>query len=167
MSATTIFTDGQFGLSDELSTSLAEVLAAIEALAATNTITLISAVSGDDITVYRNDTWEFSATITAALTSYEAVAFVVKAGTNTADDDSLLYVRSDTGLVRMNGAAATSSKASLTVDSATVFSVLVAIDQTDVTPNNYQWWLKVFDTTPTPDKGKTIAIAHERAHNIA
>ena len=129
----------------------------VDALGASNSITLISSVVGDDITVYRNDTWEFTSTITLALTSYEAVAFVVKNGTNTADNDSLLYIRSDTGMVRMNGATATSNKGTLTVDSATVFSVLVDIDQTDVTPGTYQWWLKVFDTTPTPDKGKTIA----------
>ena len=133
------------------------IAADVDALGATNTITLITSVVGDDITVYRNDTWEFTSTITLALTSYEAVAFVVKKGTNTADNDSLLYIRSDTGMVRMNGATATSNKGTLTVDSATVFSVLVDIDQTNVEPNTYQWWLKVFDITPTPDKGRTVA----------
>lgn len=160
MSATTIFTDGLFGLSDELSTSLSEVLAAIEALGTSASITVMSAIDGDDITVYRNDTWAFSATVTFALTAYEAIAFVVKRSESDTDEDAILYVRSDTGLVRMNGAAPDdAANGTLIIDSATEFSVLVAITQTDVPPvsHDYKWWLKVFDSSPAPDEGYTSA----------
>ena len=96
--------------------------------------------------------------MTFALTAYEAVAFVVKSGPSVADAAATLYVRSDTGLQSIAGAvAADASKGSLTVDSATEFSVLVDMTTTNVTPNNYTWWLKVFDTTATPDEGYTRA----------
>ena len=150
----------------ELGASLAEVLAAIEALGASSSITVMSAIDGDDITVYRNDTWSFSATVTFALTAYEAVAFVVKRSESDTDEDAILYVRSDAGLVRMNGAVpgvgsapGTSADGVLTIESATEFSVLVAITQTNVPPvsKHYKWWLKVFDTSPAPDEGYTRA----------
>ena len=44
------------------------------------------------------------------------------------------------------------------IDSATQFTAQVAIAETDVTDGNYRWWLKGFDTTPTPDEGYTLAI---------
>lgn len=163
MSATTIFTDGLFGLSDELSTSLSEVLAAIEALGATASITVMSAIDGDDITVYRNDTWSFSAEVTFALTAYEAVAFVVKRSAGTADESAILYVRSDTGLQAIGGAAPvspiTTANGSLTIDSATEFSVLVDMAATNVTPrkDGYAWWLKVFEKSSPPNEGYTRA----------
>ncbi len=142
------------------------IAADVDALGTSSAITVISAISGDDITVYQNDTWSFSATVTFALTAYEAVAFVVKRTESETDDEALLYLRSDTGLVRMNGAQpgvgsapGTAADGVLTIESATEFSVLVAITQTNVLPvsKHYKWWLKVFDTTAAPDEGYTRA----------
>lgn len=136
----------------------------VDALGTSSSITVISAINGDDITVYQNDTWSFSATVTFALTAYEAVAFVVKRTESETDDEALLYLRSGTGLVRMNGAQpgvgsapGTAADGVLTIESATEFSVLVAITQTNVLPvsKHYKWWLKVFDTGPAPDQGYT------------
>lgn len=160
MAASSLFTDGLFevAVGDEPGASLQEVLDAIEALGATASITVMSAIDGDDITVYRNDTWSFSAEVTFALTDYEAVGFIVKRGHSQADTEAALYVRSDTGLQAIGGAvAADSAKGSLTVDSATEFSVLVDMTATNVTPYTYTWWLKVFDTTSDPDEGYTRA----------
>lgn len=145
---------------DALTTYDAATGADITALGATASITVISVVEGDDIGVYRNDTWSFSMTLAGiTLTDYEAVAFVVKSSEDDADNDALLYVRSDTGLQRIEGAAPAggSGAGSLTVNSATAFSVLVSIAETDVPPGKYYWWLKVFDTTPAPDQGYTRA----------
>lgn len=163
MAASSLFTDGLFEVSEgeEPGASLQEVLDAIEALGTTASITVMSAIDGDNITVYRNDTWSFSAEVTFALTAYEAVAFVVKSGPSVADAAATLYVRSDTGLQAIGGAVPvspiTTANGSLTVDSATEFSVLIDMTATNVTPNNYTWWLKVFDTTATPDEGYTRA----------
>ena len=146
---------------DDLSDAVEAIQADVDALGATSSITVLSAIDGDDITVYRNDTWSFTAEVTFALTAYEAVAFVVKSSQSVADDAALLYVRSDTGLQAIGGAAPvsplTSANGSLTVDSATEFSVLVDMTATNVAPNNYYWWLKVFDTTANPDEGYTRA----------
>lgn len=140
-------------------TSLAATLATITAALNTATITVIAAVSGTAITVYRNDTWGFTITLTGAtLTTYEAVALIVKKSESQADSAALLYVRSDTGLVTIGGATpASSSDGTLSVDSATQFTVTVALTATDVTPGRYTWALKAFDQTPTPDEGYTLA----------
>ncbi len=160
MAASSLFTDGLFEVEEgeEPGASLQEVLDAIEALGATASITVISAIDGDNITVYRNDTWSFSAEVTFALTAYEAVAFIVKKDQGIADAAATLYVRSDTGLQAIAGAvAADATKGSLTVDNATEFSVLVSMTATNTIPDAYTWWLKVFDTTATPDEGYTRA----------
>jgi hypothetical protein len=133
---------------------------AIEALGASASITLVNVVDGETVTVYRNDTWHFTPTIGGGivLTDYEAVALVVKRSVNQTDDDALLYVRSDTGLIRIGGAEPSASSAgSLTVPGATTFTVHVDITETDVTPGQYFWWLKVFETGTTPDEGYTRA----------
>lgn len=136
-----------------------DVIDEIEALGASATINLINVVDGEDVAVYRADTWNFQTTVPLVLTDYEAIAFVVKPSEDYSEDDALLYVRSDTGLVRINGAAPIggSGAGSLTVDSATEFTILIDITETDVTPGKYYWWLKVFDTTPAPDEGYTRA----------
>lgn len=136
-----------------------DIADAIEALGATGNITVISAVNGSTVTVYRNDTWDFTMTIAGVvLTSYEAVAFIVKSSENQADERAVLYVRSDDGLLRIGGEEADDAGAgSLTVDSATEFTVHVDIDQTDVQRGGYKWWLKVFETGTTPDEGYTRA----------
>jgi hypothetical protein len=67
-------------------------------------------------------------------------------------------VRSDDGLIRIGGAEPSASSAgSLTVPGATTFTVHVDITETDVTPGQYFWWLKVFETGTTPDEGYTRA----------
>lgn len=121
-----------------------------------NTITVVSAISGNTITVYRNDTWSFTTTVSANLAGYEAVAFVAKTSREKTDDEALLLVRSDTGLQRVDGAAASSANGSLVVGSNQI-TVKIAIGETDVAPVNARWWLKAFDTTPNPDEGYTLA----------
>lgn len=158
--ATLLFTDGLYGAVESENADLQTVLDAIEALGASASITVISVVTGSTVTVRRNDTWAFTMTLAGvSLTSYEAVAFVVKRSANQPDDDALLYVRSDDGLIRIGGTEPPggSSGGSLTVDSATQFTGLVNMTLTAVTPGQYTWWLKCFDITPTPDEGYTLA----------
>lgn len=75
------------------------------------------------------------------------------------DSDALLYLRSDTGLQRINGAAPVSAANGTLTNTATSFTGNVAISETaGVTArSNYVWWLKGFDTTPDPDEGFTLA----------
>jgi len=124
----------------------------------TGGITIISAVSGSKITVYANDTWSFTLTDSdLALTDYEALAFVVRGNTGE-DDDAILIVRDDDGLVRIGGAAPINAANGTLTNIATAFSVLIAIDETDIeTFGNKTWFLKGFDTTPATDEGYTLA----------
>jgi len=124
----------------------------------TSEITVVSAINGDEIELYRNDTWRFTATVTGlTLTNYEAIALVVKKHTNQRDEQAILYVRSDVGLLYLAGATATAGDGAITIDSATAFSVNIKITVTDVDPGHYTWALKVFDTTPSTDEGYTRA----------
>ena len=143
--------------------SAAQVRAQIDAAlaaAAGSSITIVSTVNGSIITVRQADTWRFTVAITGAtLTSYEKVAFAVKANETQDDDRAALYVRDDTGLVRIGTAAPTSSgNGSLTVDSDTEFSVLIALTETANVRvrDGYHWYLKVWDTDTDPNEGYTL-----------
>lgn len=138
-----------------------DVVDDIAALSASTAINLINVVNGGTITVYRSDTWHFQITVGAGivLTDYEVVALVAKQSRSQADDDATLYVRSDAaGLVRIGGAAPSAANTgSLIVNSATQFTVHVNMAETvNVQPTQkLTWWVKLFDTTPTPDEGYT------------
>lgn len=118
----------------------------------------VATVTGGNIVVYANDTWRFSISNSSlALSGYEAVAFIVKGYNGHIDNDAILYVRSDTGLVRIGGAAGTSGNGSLTVDSATQITVNISLVATGVVPGGYTWWIKGISTTPAPTTGYTLA----------
>jgi hypothetical protein len=122
-------------------------------------VTVISAVSGSTVTVYANDTWSFTVTDTSLDTdAYEVLAFVVKDDESDSDDEAMLYLRSDTGLVRINAAAPTDAANGSLTYATTSFTVLVAITETAISSyGDYTWWLKGFDTTPATDTGFTLA----------
>lgn len=123
------------------------------------TVTVISAVNGGTITVYVADTWSFTVTdATLDLSDYEAVALSVKRNARQADAEALLYLRSDTGLQRIGGAAPGSADNGTLSKTSTSFTALVALAETGgLTAGQYTWWLKGFDTTPAPDTGFTLA----------
>ncbi len=150
---------GSFGEEVQTHATSAE-MAAIMAGTISN-VTIVSAVSGNTITVYNDDTWAFSlANTNLAMSAYEVLAFVVKASALESDADAILLLRSDTGLVRIGGAAPTSAaNGTLVMNSATEFSVLVAVGETSSVSHygSFTWWLKGFDTTPTPDTAFTLA----------
>lgn len=147
----------------ELAPVADEILDAIEAglaaLGSSPSITVVSAVAGGEVTVYQSDTWRF--TVTDALldlAGYEAIAFVVKMAEGQTDNEALLYVRSDTGLARIDGALPLLAANGTLTKTATSFSVLVALTETTtVDTGTWSWWLKGFDTTPAPDEGLTLA----------
>lgn len=126
------------------------------ALSGSKTVTVVSAVNAGVITVYKGDTWSFSVTVSGiTLTDYEAVALVAKGRVSDADNDAILYVRSDTDLQRVGGAApAASSGGTLTVNSATQFTVLISKAETAAVTatNNAKWYLIGYDQTPTPNQ---------------
>lgn len=118
----------------------------------------VAAASAGTVVVYAYDTWQFSISNSSlTLSGYEAVAFVVKSYDGHSDNDAILYVRSDSGLVRIGGVAGTAGDGSLTVDSATQITVNVALTATGVAPGTYTWWIKSISTSPSPTTGFTVA----------
>lgn len=126
---------------------------------AINNITVVSTVNAGIVAVYGKDTWQFSINNSALVLSlYDVVAFVVKRDPTQPDDEALLYVRSDTGLQRIGGAAAAApSDGELLVDSVTQISVTIDMTATGVWSGTYRWWIKGFKTIATPDEGYTLA----------
>jgi hypothetical protein len=125
-------------------------------------VTVVSAVSGGTVTVHAADTWRFTVASEAlealGLADYEVLGLVVKRDARQTDNQALLYVRSDTGLVRMDGAAPVSAGNGTLTKAATSFTAVVHVAETQgLVPGVYTWWLKGLDTTPAPDEAVTLA----------
>lgn len=123
------------------------------------TVTVISAVDGDEITVRVADTWSGTATLAGAtLSDYEAIALVAKRSEGQADTAALLYLRSDTGLERIGGAApAAAANGTLSKTPTTFTFVVTTAETTGLRPGRYRWWLKGFDTATSPAEAVTLA----------
>ena len=125
-------------------------------------VTVVSAVSGGTVTVHAADTWRFTVASEAlealGLADYEVLGLVVKRDARQTDNQALLYVRSDTGLARIDGAAPSSAANGALTAGVGSFSAVVHVAETaGVGPGSYTWWLKGIDTTPTPDEAVTLA----------
>lgn len=125
-----------------------------------NGVTIVSAVSGNTITVYEYATWGFTLTDTAlALTDYENLIFVVKDKSYNTDSQAVLLLDITNGLIRIGGAAPTAANlGSVVKNSATSFTVLVAMSEvTTKIAGDYSrahvWQLKGIDTGDDPDQG--------------
>lgn len=123
------------------------------------TVTVVSSVDGGTVTVYAADTWRFTVlSAQLALADYETLGLIVKRSARQADTQALLYLRTDTGLVRMDGAAPVSAGNGTLTKTATSFTAVVHVAETQgLAPGGYRWWLKGLDTTPAPDEAVTLA----------
>lgn len=145
----------------------AEMDSAIEALGANTSVTVHTTVSGARIgPLYTEATWSFSVTDTdLSLTSWEGankdLLFAIKTSKNDEDDDAILLVRAVTNLIRIDGAEPVSAtNGSLTIDSATQFSIAVGMVETgiDLSKNTTIYWgLKGIDTGVSPNLGTLLA----------
>lgn len=114
-----------------------------EAALADVDVTVVSAVSGDTITVVPYTTWEFEidglADLSDALTN--GVVFTVKADHDDADASAILQVQEGVGLLYINGAAGTAAKATLTVaGSEDAITVHVNASQTGIAERRHLVW---------------------------
>jgi len=153
------------GASELATDAVTEIANAVQtALAGTSTVTVVSTVAGATATVYQYSTWEAAFTLSGSpgLTAYENLIFAVKRYAGDTDAESMLYVDL-TGLIYIGRAAATGlSSGSLTVDSATAFTVYV--DAAEVAAKiattyagEMTWYLKGIETGSTPDEAIMIA----------
>lgn len=127
-----------------LSTTVSGLVAAVWAYA-TRTLTqgaasVIAAVTGSGVTVYRGTTWSIPLTGLPSNTGYTAIIFTVKRDTEDADADSVFYVRLNapdvgSGLIYFEGIASpTAGQASITVVSATAITITLAAATADDAP---------------------------------
>mgnify|MGYP001018508027 CR=1 FL=1 len=126
------------------------------------TVTVVSSVDGGLVLVYAADTWRFTVSSDAlealGLADYEVLGLVVKRDARQTDSQALLYLRTDTGLARIDGAApASAANGAVTAGSGSFSGVVHVAETVGVTPGEYSWWLKGIDTTPTPDEAATLA----------
>lgn len=128
-----------------------------------NNVTIVSAVSGANITAYTYATWGGTITDSSlALTDYENLILVVKNEVTDADNDAILLVDITTGLIRIGGAAPTAANLGTVVkNSATSFTFLIAMSEvvskiTSANQGTYPWQLKGVDTTDNPDEGYVL-----------
>lgn len=126
-----------------------------------NGVTIVSAVNGSTITMYQYATWHIDnfTDSALALTDYENLIFVVKEKYSDPDASAILLVDITTGLLYIGKAAASSAGLGvLTKESATAFSLLVAMSEvagkigSDYS-GSYVWQLKGIDTDDDPDEG--------------
>lgn len=102
-----------FALSD-LETPLAEAQAELESLASqvsgiasalsAATINVVSALDGSEITVYRHATWVVPILLDGDYSESEEIWFSVKSSAHDTDDEALMQVSLNEGLLRWNGA---------------------------------------------------------------
>lgn len=112
-------------------TLAADVAAAVWAYA-TRTLTMTAAaitaaLSGSTLTIRRGDTVTISITGLGNITSRTKLWFTVKESENDADTASIIQIIEGTGLVYLNGAAATAAQGSLVVTDATAGNVTITL----------------------------------------
>lgn len=135
------------------------------ALPTFQSLSVISSVAGEEITVYQYDTWFFTieSSLLSSLTTKENLIFVVKKHGHDDDSDSILFVDLGSGLIYIGKAAPSVATAgSLIVNSDTSFTV--SVDMSEVAAKIaktyygvYNWWLKAIDTSEgNPNVGFTL-----------
>ncbi len=103
---------------------------------------VVSAVSGQRITVFAKSTWHFS--LVSSLFDFDdddVLVFGVKKYGDVLDENSLILLRSDNGLQVVNGEDANPSDGELKFDSDS-FTVNINATVTDMQYGTYRWFLK-------------------------
>lgn len=141
---------------------------------ATRTLTqtaaqIADAVSGDDLTIHRGDT--FSATLTGLgdIAARDALYWTVKKAASQADSLATIQVEETAGLARLNGAEGTDGDGSLTVndeDTGAVTLALEAAATSQLSPGTYVYDIQMVsagDVTTLTAGGLTVVADVTRA----
>lgn len=117
-------------------------------LYATRTLTqsaasVTSAVTGDEVTVYRGTYWEVTLTGLPDLTDRTEVYLAVKVNKSDTDDEAIALWSLGTGLERFDGQAVTASEGALTVPTSTSVKVILKANTTQDAPILSDLWYGV------------------------
>lgn len=88
-----------------------------------------SVMAGTSLTITRGDTLSATLTGLGNITGYANLWFTVKWATSDLDAAAIIQIDTDTGLLTVNGAAATAGNGSITVDDATAGDITIGIDE--------------------------------------
>lgn len=119
-------------------------------------ITVVAAVSGTTITLLRGDTFSGTLTDAGAMTDYVSIDFTVKERYSDTDDNAIIRIRKNAtgtsdGLLRLNGAAASSSAlGTITIDDLATGDITIALDETatdDLSTGNYVYDIQLITAT--------------------
>lgn len=102
-----------------------------------------SAVTGDEVTVYRGTYWEVTLTGLPDLTDRTEVYLAVKVDKDDTDDEAIALWSLGTGLERFDGQVATASEGALTVPTSTSVKVVLKANTTQNAPILSDLWYGV------------------------
>ena len=133
-------------------------------------VTFVTAVNGSTITILRGDTLSGSLTDLGDLTDYVSIDFTVKESYSQTDDEAIIRIRknasgADDGLLRFNGAAASSSSlGSITIDdlaSGDITIELAASCTDDLSTGSYVYDVQLIEVgdVSTLTSGKATVTA--------
>lgn len=158
-----------------LSTTVSGLVAAVWAYA-TRTLTqaaasVVAAVTGSNVTVYRGTRWSIALTGLPTNTGYTAILFSVKRFDSDTDADAIFQVRTTTGLTAFDGApTVTAGQAAIAVNSATAITVTAeAATTVYATPGVYSYGVKYLDASGYPSQasiGGTFRIVGDIPRSI-
>lgn len=158
------------------SAALAVVDANVDAIKAktdaldVSSVTVVTSVNGSTITILRGDTFSGALTNIGALTDYVSIDFTVKESYSKTDDEATIRIRKNAsgtsdGLMRLNGAAATSSAlGSIAIDDLATGDITITLDETatdDLSTRNYVYDIQMITASgvKTLTYGKLIVTA--------
>lgn len=133
-------------------------------------INFVTAVNGTTITILRGDTFSGALTNIGTLTDYVSIDFTVKEADSKTDDEATIRIRKNAsgtsdGLMRLNGAAATSSAlGSIAIDDLATGDITITLDETatdDLSTGTYVYDIQMISASgvKTLTYGKLIVTA--------
>ena len=135
-----------------------------------SSVTVVTSVNGSTITILRGDTFSGALTDIGALTDYVSLDFTVKESYAKTDDEATIRIRKNAsgtsdGLMRLNGAAATSSAlGSIAIDDLATGDITITLDETatdDLSTGTYVYDIQMISASgvKTLTYGKLIVSA--------
>lgn len=175
--ADALATDAVNEIRDAITAAINDLTAAEVWAYATRTLTqsaasVMAAVVGEKITVYRGTTWSVSLTGLGSLSNYDTIFLSVKEAEHDSDDDAILRVYNDaSGLQRFNKAApAAAGNGSITIDDAANGDITITVDEaeTDGAPikSDLYYDIKGIDNDGNVDLISVSDVDNDKGWNI-
>ena len=91
-------------------------------------VEVAAVVAGEDLALFRGDTWEISLEGLGDLTGNQEIWFTAKGDSADSDSEAVLQITRTGGLERLNGAAGTALDGTLTIDNAALGNITIRLE---------------------------------------